>query len=136
VGRAAVLEAGREVALIGVGTGVGIARQAAQILRSVGVTPTVVDARFVKPLDGALLDDLASTHERLVTIEENTLAGGFGSAVLEHLADRGVVVKRFGLPDAFVSHGDRERLLSEIGLTPQAVADAVLERHRGLATVS
>lgn len=136
VGRAAVLEAGREVALIGVGTGVSIARQAAQILRSAGITPTVVDARFVKPLDGALLDDLASTHERLVTIEENALAGGFGSAVLEHLADRGVVVKRFGLPDAFVPHGDRERLLNEIGLTPQAVADAVLERHRGLATVS
>jgi len=136
VGRAVVLQTGSEVALVGIGTGVGIATAAARLLRAAGVAPTVVDARFVKPLDGELLDDLADSHERIVTIEENTLCGGFGSAVLEHLAARGVPVRRFGLPDTFVRHGDRARLLAEIGLTPQAVADVVLERRPGFATVS
>ena len=68
-----------------------------------------------------------------MTIEENALAGGFGSAVLEHVADRGVEVVRFGLPDAFVPHGDRARLLADVGLTPEAVAEAVAGRPVGLA---
>jgi 1-deoxy-D-xylulose-5-phosphate synthase len=133
VGRGVVLQEGRDVALVGVGTGVGIALAAAERLQPKGLRPTVVDARFVKPLDTALLDRLASTHECLVTVEENALAGGFGSAVLEYVADRGVEVVRFGLPDAFVPHGDRARLLADVGLTPDAVAEAVAGRPVGLA---
>ena len=106
VGRGVVLQEGSEVALIGVGTGVGIAREAALLLAAEGAAPTVVDARFVKPLDTELLQRLAATHKRLVTVEENTLAGGFGSAVLE-VVGSSVEVVRFGLPDAFVPHGDR-----------------------------
>jgi 1-deoxy-D-xylulose-5-phosphate synthase len=133
VGRGVVLEEGHDVALVGVGSGVGIALEAAQKLRPKGFRPTVVDARFAKPLDTALLDRLASTHSRIVTIEENALAGGFGSAVLEHVAEHGVEVVRFGLPDAFVPHGDRARLLADVGLTPDAVAAAVAGRPVGLA---
>ncbi|HQG04002.1 MAG TPA: 1-deoxy-D-xylulose-5-phosphate synthase [Thermoleophilia bacterium] len=133
LGRGRVLEEGHDVAFIGIGTGVGIAVEAAQKARARGLRPTVVDARFVKPLDTALLDCLASTHERLVTVEENVLAGGFGSAVLECVAGRGVEVIRFGLPDAFVPHGDRERLLADVGLTPDAVAATVCSRPVGLA---
>ena len=96
----------------------------------------MVDGRFVKPLDTALLDELADTHARIVTIEENVLAGGFGSAVAEHLADSRVRVRRFGLPDRFVAHGDRERLLADLGLTADAIAAAVLERQPGLAHIS
>ncbi|MCX6374061.1 MAG: 1-deoxy-D-xylulose-5-phosphate synthase [Actinobacteria bacterium] len=125
VGEAKVLEDGRDVALIGIGTGVGIACEAAALLRAQGEQPTVVDARFVKPLDGALLERLAATHQRLVTVEENALAGGFGSAVLECVGGS-VPVVRFGLPDAFVPHGDRALLLADLGLTPQAVAAAAL----------
>jgi len=134
VGRGVVLQQGRDVALIGIGTGVGIAREAAVLMAAQGETPTVVDARFAKPLDRELLSQLAATHRRLVTIEENALAGGFGSAVLEELGG-GVEVVRFGLPDAFVPHGDRARLLRDIGLTPQAVAAAALLRPAGLARV-
>jgi len=134
VGRAVVLQEGREVALVGIGTGVGIAREAAALLEAQGERPTVVDARFVKPLDEGLLLDLAGTHRRFVTVEENALAGGFGSAVLEKVGDR-VPVVRFGLPDAFVSHGDRGRLLQDIGLTPQAVALAAAVRPAALARV-
>jgi 1-deoxy-D-xylulose-5-phosphate synthase len=136
VGKANVLAAGSEVALIGVGTGVEIAVRAAELLNAGGVSPTVVDARFIKPLDAELLDDLAQTHERIVTIEENTVVGGFGGAVAEHVAETGVSVVRFGLPDAFVRHGDRLLLLAEVGLTPEAVAASVLERRPGFAHVS
>jgi 1-deoxy-D-xylulose-5-phosphate synthase len=83
----------------------------------------VVDARFVKPLDVDVLQRLAATHRRIVTVEENTLAGGFGSAVLEALGS-GAEVVRVGLPDAFVPHGDRGRVLADVGLTAQAVAAA------------
>ena len=134
IGRAAVLQEGRDVALVGIGTGVGIAREAAVLMEGQGERPTVVDARFVKPLDGELLARLAGTHRRIVTIEENALAGGFGSAVLERLGGA-VEVLRFGIPDAFVPHGDRTRLLRDIGLTPQAVAAAAVMRPAGLARV-
>ncbi|HSL95880.1 MAG TPA: transketolase C-terminal domain-containing protein, partial [Thermoleophilia bacterium] len=127
VGRGKVLAEGADVALIGIGTGVGIAAGAAALLHERGLTPTVVDARFVKPLDCELLGRLAATHRLLVTIEENVLAGGFGSAVLEEVAPSRVEVLRFGLPDAFVPHGDRARLLRDAGLTAEAVAAAVAE---------
>jgi 1-deoxy-D-xylulose-5-phosphate synthase len=128
VGRGEVLAEGADVALVGIGTGVGMAVEAATRLRSRGIDPTVVDARFVKPLDRELLARLAATHRLLVTIEENVLPGGFGSAVLEEVAESGVEVRRFGLPDAFVPHGERRRLLAQAGLTAEAVATTVVER--------
>jgi 1-deoxy-D-xylulose-5-phosphate synthase len=121
VGKGVILTQGADVALVGVGTGVGIAREAALLLRRCGLQPTVVDARFVKPLDTALLDQLAARHSLLVTIEENTLAGGFGSAVLEHVG-AAVPVVRCGLPDRFVGQGDRAALLGAVGLTAESVA--------------
>ena len=134
VGEAEVLEEGRDVALIGIGAGVGIAREAAALLRAQGELPTLVDARFVKPLDTRLLERLAATHRCLVTVEENALAGGFGSAVLEHVGGN-VPVVRCGLPDAFVPHGDRALLLEDLGLTPRAVAAAAALRPATLTRV-
>jgi 1-deoxy-D-xylulose-5-phosphate synthase len=120
------------VALLGYGYGVGVALGAAERLqREHGVEATVADARFAKPLDGELISQLAADHDVLVTVEENVLAGGFGSAVLEFLADRGLAgrarVLRFGLPDRYVTHGKPALLREEVGLTPQAVADRVAE---------
>jgi len=133
VGRACVLQEGEGVALIGAGTGVGICQAAAALLHADGLRPTVVDARFVKPLDAELIERLAQTHELLLTVEENVLAGGFGSAVAELLCHSGVPVLRFGLPDAFVPHGPRERLLADVGLTAEAVAAAAAASRAGLA---
>ncbi len=127
IGKAEVLAEGADVALVGIGTGVGIAVEAARLLRERAVAPTVVNARFVKPLDRELLGRLTATHRLLVTVEENALAGGFGSAVLEEVAASGVEVLRFGLPDAFVPHGDRASLLAHVGLTCEAVVAAVVE---------
>ncbi len=95
--------------------------------------PTVADARFAKPLDAELLERLALGHDLVVTIEENVLAGGFGSGVLEHLedafADRAgdrARVLRVGLPDRYVTHGKPALLREEVGLSGEAVAERVL----------
>ena len=133
VGRARVLQEGEETALIGIGTGVGVCQGAAAQLHAAGLRPTLVDARFVKPLDAELLERLAQTHELIVTVEENALAGGFGAAVTERLAGMRTPVLRFGLPDAFVPHGPRERLLADVGLTAEAVAAAITAARAGLA---
>ena len=91
----------------------------------------MADARFAKPLDTGLVERLAADHDVLVTVEENVLAGGFGSAVLEELADRdllgGTRVLRLGLPDRYVTHGKPALLREEVGLTPEAVAERVAE---------
>jgi 1-deoxy-D-xylulose-5-phosphate synthase len=142
VGRGEILREGDRVALLGYGYGVALALGAAELLADEhGVEPTVADARFAKPLDTELIERLASEHELLVTVEENVVAGGFGSAVLEELADRdllgGTRVLRIGLPDRYVTHGKPALLREEVGLTPDAlaerVAQAVLEPSGALA---
>jgi len=133
VGRGEVLAKGDRVALLGYGYGVTVAREAAEILQKHGLEATVADGRFAKPIDGELVERLARDHELLVTIEENVLPGGFGSAVLEHLEDafaegpaERARVLRVGLPDSYVTHGKPALLRAEVGLTGESVADKVL----------
>jgi 1-deoxy-D-xylulose-5-phosphate synthase len=142
IGAGEVLRRGERVALLGYGQGVPVALGAAERLADEhALEATVADARFAKPLDAELILGLAADHDVLVTVEENALAGGFGSAVLELLADAGLAahprVLRFGLPDRFVTHGKPALLRQEVGLTPEAVArrvaDAVLPRSGAFA---
>jgi 1-deoxy-D-xylulose-5-phosphate synthase len=133
IGRGEVLATGSRVALLGFGYGVTVAREAGAVLKKHGLEATVADARFAKPIDGDLVESLAREHELLVTIEENALPGGFGSAVLEHLEDafaegpgERARVLRVGLPDSFVTHGKPALLRAEVGLTGESVADKVL----------
>jgi 1-deoxy-D-xylulose-5-phosphate synthase len=133
IGEGEVLAEGERVALLGYGFGVTVAREAAQILEKHGLKPTVADGRFAKPIDADLAERLAREHELLVTIEENVLPGGFGSAVLEHLEDafaeapgERARVLRVGLPDSYVTHGKPALLRAEVGLTGESVADRVL----------
>jgi 1-deoxy-D-xylulose-5-phosphate synthase len=99
-----------------------------------GFSATVVNARFVKPLDEPLILSLAAKHGRVLTVEENVVAGGFGSAVLELLADQdlfGVTVKRLGIPDIFVEHGTQDILRKKYELDAAGIlkhALAVLEQ--------
>jgi 1-deoxy-D-xylulose-5-phosphate synthase len=133
IGTGEVLAEGERVALLGYGYGVTVAREAAVILAGHGLDVTVADARFAKPIDGELATRLAREHDLVVTIEENVLAGGFGSAVLEHLEDafaegpgERARVLRVGLPDRYVTHGKPALLRAEAGLTGAAVAERVL----------
>jgi 1-deoxy-D-xylulose-5-phosphate synthase len=133
VGTGEVLREGERVALVGYGYGVPVALEAAGLLAERGVSATVADGRFAKPLDTELMNRLASEHELVVTVEENVLAGGFGAAVLEHLEDtftspdaRRARVVRVGLPDRYVTHGKPALLREEVGLTGPAVAERVL----------
>ncbi len=127
---------GGGVALLGYGTGVDKALQSADILASQGVSVTVADARFAKPLDAGLAAQLAAEHDLLVTVEEGALAGGFGSAVWETLSDAGpgvagIRILRVGLPDRYVTHGAPKLLHEEVGFTGQRIAERVLAAVKG-----
>ncbi|HET8978644.1 MAG TPA: 1-deoxy-D-xylulose-5-phosphate synthase [Solirubrobacteraceae bacterium] len=115
------------VALLGYGSGVGKALEAADILTDHGISVTVADARFAKPIDAGLAAQLAAEHDLLVTVEEGVLAGGFGSAVWETLSDAGIAprILRVGLPDRFVTHGSPGLLHEEVGFTGQRIAERV-----------
>jgi 1-deoxy-D-xylulose-5-phosphate synthase len=114
-----------KVAIVGYGTGVQKAIEAADLLAEGGIDVTVADARFAKPIDARLMAQLAAEHELLVTVEEGVLAGGFGSAVWETVSDGGVHVPRVlrvGLPDRYVTHGKPALLHAEVGFTGKAIA--------------
>ena len=115
------------VALLGYGSGVGKALEAADILAEHGISVTVADARFAKPIDAGLAAQLAAEHDLLVTIEEGVLAGGFGSAVWETLSDAGLAprILRVGLPDRYVTHGAPKLLHEEVGFTGQRIAERI-----------
>jgi 1-deoxy-D-xylulose-5-phosphate synthase len=141
IGKGERLLPGERVALLGYGYGVQVGLRAAEILRENGLEPTVADGRFAKPLDGELVERLAADHDLLVTIEENVLPGGFGSAVLEHVEDafadgsERARVLRVGLPDRYVTHGKPALLREEVGFTGEAVAEKVLAALGSRATV-
>jgi 1-deoxy-D-xylulose-5-phosphate synthase len=136
---------GTRVALLGYGSGVGKALEAADILAEHGLSVTVADARFAKPIDAGLTAQLAAEHDLLVTVEEGVLAGGFGSAVWETLSDAGVGIGgesgvrilRVGLPDRFVTHGSPGLLHEEVGFTGQRIAErieAAIAQHSGVVS--
>jgi len=119
--------AGRRVALIGYGSGVGKALGAAEELAGSEIAVTVADARFAKPIDAGLMAQLAAEHDLLVTVEEGVLAGGFGSAVWETLNDAGATprILRVGLPDRYVTHGKPALLHEEVGYTAKRIGERV-----------
>jgi 1-deoxy-D-xylulose-5-phosphate synthase len=134
IGVGETLREGDDVAIIGYGYGVTPALQAAEQLAAEGISPTVINARFVKPLDTELILEAARRCGRVVTVEDGVRMGGFGSAVMEMLQDHGctVPVLRLGIPDRFIEHGKREKLLEMLGLDGPGVAKSVREFVRGL----
>ncbi len=126
---------GRRVALVGYGSGVAKALEAADLLAEHEIAVTVADARFAKPIDTGLMAQLAAEHDLLVTVEEGVLAGGFGSGVWETLNEAGMSprILRVGLPDRYVTHGKPALLHEEVGFTGKRIAErveaAILDRH-------
>ncbi len=132
VGRAEILREGQGVAIIAYGAMVEQAYEASKRLEAEGYDVTVVNARFAKPFDGEVLRRLAERHHSLITAEEHVLQGGFGSVVLEHLADMDVSfsrVIRFGVPDKFQMIGARDKLLADCGLTADDFAAAARDLY-------
>lgn len=136
IGVGETLREGDDVAIIGYGYGVMPAQQAAEKLAEEGIEATVINARFVKPLDSELILEAARRCRKVVTVEDGVLQGGFGSAVLEMLQDHGccVPVLRLGIPDQFIEHGKREKLLEILGLDGPGVAKSVRQFVKGLPT--
>ncbi len=129
IGKGRIVRQGTTVALLSLGTRLQEALKAAEQLAAFGLSTTVADARFAKPLDTALIEQLAREHEVLVTIEEGSI-GGFGSYVLHHLAasgllDRGLKVRPIVLPDVFIEHGKPERMYEEAGLDAAGIVETV-----------
>lgn len=136
IGKGEILSGdGSGVVLLAVGSMVLKAVEAGSMLNMANIKTTVVNMRFVKPLDRELLEQVLAKKPRLlVTLEENALAGGFGSAVLEYLADANhmLPIMRFGIPDEFVEQGSCSELLELCGLLPQQIADKIVEKIGGI----
>ena len=133
IGKAELLCQGKDIVIVGIGNTVIPAFQAAQDLSQLGIDATVVNARFVKPLDREMLRGLLTQVPRLVTVEDHVLEGGFGSAVLEFLAEEGITevrVSRLGVPDRFIPHGTQEELRKICGINKDAITQTVLQMIR------
>ncbi len=133
LGKAHVLSGGDDVALIAVGSMVQTAREAAKKISKGGIRSTVINARFVKPLDAETIVSAAQRTGRIVTLEENALQGGFGSAVLELMAEKGlsgVAVLCIGIGDAYVEQGSRDEIKKELGLDVDSVARRIKEWYK------
>jgi 1-deoxy-D-xylulose-5-phosphate synthase len=130
MGKAEVLRTGKDLLFLAIGSVVKDALDAASRLQEQGVAATVVNARFVKPLDAGLIVSLVTECRHVITVEENALQGGFGSAVLELLEERGITgtqVKRLGIPDAFVEHGSQGELRHKYGIDAEGIVRAAEE---------
>jgi 1-deoxy-D-xylulose-5-phosphate synthase len=140
IGTGEILREGERVAIVGYGTGVQKALEAADLLREHDLDVTVADARFAKPIDAGLMAQLAAEHDLLVTVEEGVLMGGFGSAVWESLSEGGLAprILRVGLPDRYVTHGKPALLHEEVGFTGERIAEriesAVLDPRSAVAS--
>jgi 1-deoxy-D-xylulose-5-phosphate synthase len=131
IGKGEILRDGGDVAIVAYGSMVYPALEAADLLSADGITITVVNARFAKPLDESLLLALARTRRLIVTVEEAFLSGGFGSAIMELLEENGLLhnvrLVRMGLPDRVITHGDAKLLLAKYGLDPDGIYTRVKE---------
>ncbi|MFQ5996889.1 MAG: 1-deoxy-D-xylulose-5-phosphate synthase [Dehalococcoidales bacterium] len=129
IGKWEIVRQGKDVAILAIGAMVAPALEAAQELASKKIEATVVNARFAKPLDSALIIDLSRGIKRMVTAEENTLSGGFGSSVTKFLQDSGIgdlQVKSIGIPDEFVEQGTQVTLRTKYGLDAKGIVQKVL----------
>jgi 1-deoxy-D-xylulose-5-phosphate synthase len=130
IGKAEILREGDDIAILAVGSMVYPSLKASEKLSSYGIDAMVVNMRFVKPLDEELLDYVFERFDKVVTVEENTIRGGFGSAVLEYAAMRGVKNVKFlihGIPDEFIEHGTQNELWRMLKLDPDGIVERIIE---------
>lgn len=126
-GQGRIVKEGKEVAILSIGHIGNYAVEACKTLAKEGLNPAHYDMRFVKPLDEELLHEIFGKFKKVITIEDGCVMGGFGSAVLEWMADNGyqAQVKRLGIPDEVIEHGEQMELHRECGFDPEGIANAV-----------
>jgi len=129
IGKGEILRSGDDLLLLGYGSMVYSAMQVAEILSEHGIESTVINARFVKPLDTELILPLAQRIGKVATLEEGCVIGGFGSAVAEALMDNNILVplKRFGVPDQLVDHAKPDEAKADLGLTSSQISEQIRE---------
>lgn len=129
IGTSEIVRSGQDFVILAVGTMVHCALKAADLLQTRQISVQVVNVRYIKPLDAAMLSDVFSHFDYVVTLEENTLEGGYGGAVAEFICDHAITdahLIRMGLPDQFIEHGKKSILLEHLGLVPDAIAEKLL----------
>jgi len=126
-GQGRIVKEGEDVAILSIGHIGNYAVEACKTLEKEGLNPAHYDMRFVKPLDEELLHEIFGKFKKVITIEDGCVMGGFGSAVLEWISDNGyqAQVKRLGIPDAVIEHGEQMELHHECGFDPEGIANAV-----------
>ena len=129
IGKSQIMFKGQKIAVLVFGQ---LIRDVAEISKKLSLT--LVDMRFVKPLDKDIIDELSTTHEHLITIEDNVITGGAGSSVNEYLVERGyeITITNFGIPDRIVSHGNQDELYAEIGLDRKSLEFKINEIYDGI----
>lgn len=133
VGKAETLREGEDVAILAVGKMVGYSMQAADKLHSEGISAEVVNMRFIKPLDTDLLDELSHKFDKIVTVEENSIVGGFGAGVIEYFSEKNYKndLIRIGIPDQFIDHGTQAELHKILGIDADGILNKVKVFVRG-----
>ncbi|MDY0017065.1 MAG: 1-deoxy-D-xylulose-5-phosphate synthase [Candidatus Delongbacteria bacterium] len=130
IGKGGKLTQGKDTAIMCVGNITNQVLKACVILKEKGINPAVFDMKFIKPLDTDILDEVYSGYKNIITVEEGSLTGGFGSAVMEYYNYKGnnnVNLKRIGIPDKFIEHGSTDKLMKKIGLDSEGIAASVEE---------
>ena len=130
-GKSEVIYEEEDIALLAVGNMVKIAEQVRKNLKEIGYSCTLVNARFVKPIDTEVLDMLSADHKLLVTMEENVRSGGYGEKVMDYVVEQELPVKllNISLPDEYVEHGNVALLYEEVGIDAQTVTKRIIEKY-------
>lgn len=129
IGKGRKIKDGKDIAILSLGHPGNLVTTAINSLEGQGITPAHYDMRFAKPIDENMLHEVFSRYKKIITVEDGTIVGGMGSAVLEFMADNGyqAQVKRLGIPDNFIEHGEQNELYEECGFSPKAIAETILE---------
>lgn len=129
IGKGRKIKDGKDVAILSLGHPGNLVTKAVELLEKENSSPAHYDMRFAKPIDEAMLHEVFSRYKKIITVEDGTIVGGIGSAVLEFMADNGysAQVKRLGIPDHFIEHGEQKELYEECGFSPDEIAEAVRE---------
>jgi 1-deoxy-D-xylulose-5-phosphate synthase len=133
IGIGEILREGADIALLAVGNMVEYSNIAADKLEEEGIHASIFNMRFVKPLDTKLLDEIHNSFDKIITLEENTIVGGFGSGVLEYFNEKNYKnnILRLGIPDKFIDHGTQLQLHKEVGLDPDSIFEKVKSFYLG-----